>query len=64
MSQGKPIFRQTTIRRAFDAASRSPVPVERIVANRDGSVSFVLANSTKTDTDPVTITKSELKELI
>ena len=34
------------------------------LANRDGSVSFVLANSTKTDTDPVTITEAELKELI
>ena len=68
MAYTKPLFRQSDIRRAFDAARESPVPLQSIVFSRDGNVRnvrFVLANDTKTDTDtdPVaTITESELKD--
>jgi hypothetical protein len=69
MAYTKPFPKQTDVRRAFDAALKSPVPVRNIDFIRpDGSrVSFVISNGTKTDTttDPVTtITESELKDLI
>ena len=46
MAYTKPIFRQSDVRRAFDAAQASPVPVRSVDFTRpDGTkVSFVLAN--------------------
>jgi hypothetical protein len=67
MTQGKAVFKQSTIRRAFDAALKAPVPVHsmNLTAPDGTSLSFVFANSTDTNTDPVTtITESELKDLI
>ena len=63
----KPLPKQNDVKRALDAARKSPVRVHSVDFNRpDGSrVSLVLDNRTNTDTDPVTtITKSELKDLI
>ena len=65
MAKGKPLFKQTDIKRALDAARKMNVRVRSVDIKRDGSLSLVLDNRTNTDTDPVTtITESELKELI
>ena len=66
MSKGKPLFRQSDLKRAFDAARKMNLPLHSVEIKRDGSLSLVIDRDAKTNTaDPMTtITEAELKDLI
>ena len=50
MAKGKPLFKQSDIKRALDAARKMNVPVRSVDIKRDGSFSLVIGDPAATAT--------------